>query len=68
MRQYEYIEFFGNDIAIRKNLQTGDYQVVENISEYKIIVWGSYNNTEQGLWDARFEARTLLKYARQGLK
>lgn len=68
MKQYEYIEFFNNDIAIRKNLQTGDYQVIENIPEYKIIVWGSYNNTEQGLWDARFEARELVKYARQGLK
>lgn len=68
MRQYEYIEFFGNEIAIRKNLQTGNYQVIENIPEYKIIVWGSYNNTEQGLWDARIKAKTLTKYARQGLK
>lgn len=63
MRQYEYIEFFDNDIAIRKNLQTGNYQVIENIPKYKIIVWSEHGNTEQDLKDARIKARTLIKYA-----
>lgn len=63
MRQYEYIEFFDNEIAIRKNLQTGNYQVIENIPEYKIIVWSDYGNTKQDLKDARIKAKTLTKYA-----
>ena len=63
MKQYEYIEFFEKDIAIRKNLETGNYQVVENIPEYKIIVWSDHGNTEQDLKDARIQARALIKYA-----
>lgn len=63
MKQYEYIEFFEKDIAIRKNLETGNYQVVENIPEYKIIVWSDHGNTEQDLKDARTKAKSLIKYA-----
>lgn len=63
MRQYKYIEFFEKDIAIRKNLETGNYQVIENIPEYKIIVWSDHGNTEQDLKDARTKAKSLIKYA-----
>ena len=63
MKRYEYIEFFEKDIAIRKNLETGNYQVVENIPEYKIIVWSDHGNTEQDLKDARTKAKSLIKYA-----
>lgn len=63
MRTHEYIEFFHGEIAIRKNLETGNYQVVENIPGYKIIVWSDHGNTEQDLKDARTKAKALIKYA-----
>ena len=67
MKRYEYISYYINNFAIRKNLETGEYQVVENIPDYKILVWGDYGNTmedlEQAEKDARKLAMTGMRYA-----
>ena len=59
MRTHKYIEFFKGEIAIRKNLETGNYQVVENIPTHGILVWNDYGNTAKDLEDAETDARKL---------
>lgn len=59
MRTHEYIEFFQGEIAIRKNLETGNYQVVENIPTHGILVWNDYGNTAKDLESAKADARKL---------
>lgn len=59
MRTYEYVAFFVNDFAVRKSLKTGNYQVVENIPDYKILVWSDYGNTMEDFENAKADARKL---------
>ena len=59
MRTHEYIEFFHGEIAIRKNLETGNYQVVENIPDYKILVWETFGDSMEDYEKASEYARKL---------
>lgn len=59
MKTHEYVAFFINDFAVRKNLETGNYQVVENIPDYKILVWSDYGNSMYDLEEAKADARKL---------
>lgn len=59
MKKYEYIAYFVNDFAIRKNLETGEYQVIENIPDYKILVWKTFEDSMEGYEEAKAYAKEL---------
>lgn len=59
MRQYEYLNYYVNNFAVRKNLETGKYQVVENIPDYKILVWETFGDSMEDYEKAMEYARKL---------
>lgn len=59
MRRYEYLNYYVNDFAVRKNLETGKYQVVENIPDYKILVWETFGDSMEDYEKATAYARKL---------
>ena len=59
MRRYEYLNYYVNDFAVRKNLETGEYQVVENIPDYKILVWETFGDSMEDYEKATEYARKL---------
>lgn len=59
MRRYEYLNYYVNNFAVRKNLETGKYQVVENIPDYKILVWETFGDSMEDYEKAMEYARKL---------
>jgi hypothetical protein len=59
MRRYEYISYYVNNFAVRKSLETGKYQVVENIPDYKILVWETFGDSMEDYEKASEYARKL---------
>ena len=59
MKRYEYLNYYVNNFAVRKNLETGKYQVVENIPDYKILVWETFGDSMEDYEKATTYARKL---------
>ena len=61
MRRYEYLNYYVNNFADRKNLETGKYQVVENIPDYKILVWETFGDSMEDYEKAKAYVKELVQ-------